>query len=68
MVERVCGTPKDRVLHIWEMIALDGDADRAMTIMYAPAGPSIRSVRQMIRTGCDGAAAVSATSECPAAA
>ena len=21
MVERVCGTPKDKVLHIWEMIA-----------------------------------------------
>jgi formate dehydrogenase major subunit len=35
MVERVCGTPKDKVKQIWEMIASTATKDRAMTILYA---------------------------------
>jgi formate dehydrogenase major subunit len=35
MVERVCGTPKDKILHIWELIGSTATPTRAMTIMYA---------------------------------
>jgi len=51
MVERVCGTPKDRVLHIWEMIATTAAPDRAMTIMYALGWTQHSVGAQMIRTG-----------------
>ncbi len=51
MVERVCGTPKDRVLHIWEMIASTATPTRAMTIMYALGWTQHSIGSQMIRTG-----------------
>jgi formate dehydrogenase major subunit len=51
MVERVCGTPKDRVLHIWEMIASTSTPTRAMTIMYALGWTQHSIGSQMIRTG-----------------
>jgi len=51
MVERVCGTPKDRVLHIWEMIASTATPTRAMTIMYALGWTQHSTGSQMIRTG-----------------
>lgn len=35
MVERVCGTPKDKVRQIYDMIASTATKDRAMTILYA---------------------------------
>ena len=35
MVERVCGTPKDKAQLIFDMIASTSTKDRAMTIMYA---------------------------------
>jgi formate dehydrogenase major subunit len=51
MVERVCGTPKDRILHIWEMIASTATPNRAMTIMYALGWTQHSIGSQMIRTG-----------------
>jgi len=51
MVERVCGTPKDKVLHIWEMIASTAVPTRAMTIMYALGWTQHSIGSQMIRTG-----------------
>jgi formate dehydrogenase major subunit len=51
MVERVCGTPKDRVLHIWEMIGSTATPTRAMTIMYALGWTQHSIGSQMIRTG-----------------
>jgi len=51
MVERVCGTPKDKVLHIWDMIASTATPDRAMTIMYALGWTQHSIGSQMIRTG-----------------
>ncbi len=51
MVERVCGTPKDKVLHIWEMIATTATPTRAMTIMYALGWTQHSIGSQMIRTG-----------------
>ena len=51
MVERVCGTPKDKVLHIWEMIGSTATPTRAMTIMYALGWTQHSTGSQMIRTG-----------------
>src|ERR1700734_2907971 len=51
MVERVCGTPKDKILHIWEMIASTATPTRAMTIMYALGWTQHSIGSQMIRTG-----------------
>ncbi len=51
MVERVCGTPRDKVLQIWDMIASTATADRAMTIMYALGWTQHSIGSQMIRTG-----------------
>jgi len=51
MVERVCGTPKDKVLQIWDMIASTATPDRAMTIMYALGWTQHSIGSQMIRTG-----------------
>jgi formate dehydrogenase major subunit len=51
MVESVCGTPKDKILHIWEMIASTATPTRAMTIMYALGWTQHSIGSQMIRTG-----------------
>src|SRR3984957_6730598 len=51
MVERVCGTPRDKMLHIWEMIASTATPTRAMTIMYALGWTQHSIGSQMIRTG-----------------
>src|SRR5271165_5639756 len=51
MVERVCGTPKDKALQIWEMIAATATPTRAMTIMYALGWTQHSIGSQMIRTG-----------------
>ena len=51
MVERVCGTPKDKVLHIWDLIASTATPTRAMTIMYALGWTQHSIGSQMIRTG-----------------
>jgi formate dehydrogenase major subunit len=51
MVERVCGTPKDKFLHIAEMIASTSTTTRAMTIMYALGWTQHSVGSQMIRCG-----------------
>jgi formate dehydrogenase major subunit len=50
MVERVCGTPKEKVLHIWEMIGATATPTRAMTMMYALGWTQHSTGSQMIRT------------------
>jgi formate dehydrogenase major subunit len=50
MVERVCGTPKEKALHIWEMIATTATPTRAMTMMYALGWTQHSTGSQMIRT------------------
>jgi formate dehydrogenase major subunit len=51
MVERVCGTPKEKFLHIAEMIASTSTPTRAMTIMYALGWTQHSIGSQIIRTG-----------------
>ena len=51
MVERVCGTPKEKVKEIWDLIASTAAPDRAMTIMYALGWTQHSVGSQMIRTG-----------------
>lgn len=51
MVERVCGTPKDKVQQVWDMIASTSAPDRAMTIMYALGWTQHSIGSQIIRTG-----------------
>jgi formate dehydrogenase major subunit len=51
MVERVCGTPKEKFLQICEMIASTATPTRAMTIMYALGWTQHRVGSQMIRCG-----------------
>ncbi|TWI11538.1 formate dehydrogenase (quinone-dependent) catalytic subunit [Lysobacter ruishenii] len=51
MVERVCGTPKDKVRQIWDLIASTATTDRAMTILYALGWTQHSVGSQMIRTG-----------------
>ena len=51
MVERVCGTPKEKVQQVWDMIASTSAPDRAMTIMYALGWTQHSVGAQMIRTG-----------------
>jgi len=51
MVERVCGTPKEKFLQITEMIASTATPTRAMTIMYALGWTQHTIGSQMIRTG-----------------
>ena len=51
MVERVCGTPKEKILHIWELIASTATTSRTMTIMYALGWTQHSIGAQMIRTG-----------------
>lgn len=49
MVERVCGTPKEKFLQICEMIASTAIPTRAMTIMYALGWTQHTVGSQMIR-------------------
>ena len=51
MVERVCGTPKEKFLQICEMIASTATPTRAMTIMYALGWTQHSVGSQMIRCG-----------------
>src|SRR5580658_4751803 len=51
MVERVCGTPRDKILFIWDLIASTATPTRAMTIMYALGWTQHSIGAQMIRTG-----------------
>jgi formate dehydrogenase major subunit len=50
MVERVCGTPKDKFLHVCEMISSTATPTRAMTILYALGWTQHSVGSQMIRT------------------
>jgi formate dehydrogenase major subunit len=50
VVERICGTPKDRFLQICETIATTAAPDRAMTIMYALGWTQHTVGSQMIRS------------------
>jgi formate dehydrogenase major subunit len=51
MVERVCGTPKEKFLKVCEMIGSTAAANRAMTIMYALGWTQHSVGSQMIRAG-----------------
>src|SRR5690606_19316973 len=51
MVERICGTPRERFLQICEMIASTATPTRAMTIMYALGWTQHSVGSQMIRCG-----------------
>jgi formate dehydrogenase major subunit len=51
MVERVCGTPKEKFLQIVEMMASTATPTRAMTIMYALGWTQHSIGSQIIRTG-----------------
>lgn len=51
MVERICGTPKAKFLHICEKMATTAVAGRAMTIMYALGWTQHSTGAQMLRTG-----------------
>src|SRR5258708_7956615 len=51
MVERVCGTPKEKFLQVCEMIGSTATRDRAMRIMYALGWTQHSIGSQMIRTG-----------------
>ena len=51
MVERICGTPRERFLEICEMIASTATPNRAMTIMYALGWTQHSVGSQMIRCG-----------------
>jgi formate dehydrogenase major subunit len=51
MVERVCGTPKEKFLQVCEMIGSTSTTTRAMTIMYALGWTQHSVGSQMIRAG-----------------
>ncbi len=51
MVERVCGTPADKVEHIYKLIAECSTPTRTMTVMYALGWTQHSIGSQMIRTG-----------------
>jgi formate dehydrogenase major subunit len=51
MVERVCGTPKDKFLQVCEMIGSTSTTTRAMTIMYALGWTQHSVGSQIIRAG-----------------
>ena len=51
MVERVCGTPKDKFLQVCDMIGSTSTPTRAMTIMYALGWTQHSTGSQMIRNG-----------------
>src|ERR1700751_614350 len=51
MVERVCGTPKEKFLQVCEMIGSTSTPTRAMTVMYALGWTQHSVGSQMIRAG-----------------
>jgi len=51
MVERVCGTPKEKFLQVCEMIGSTSTPNRAMTVMYALGWTQHSVGSQMIRAG-----------------
>ena len=51
MVERVCGTPKEKFLQVCEMIGSTSTPTRAMTVMYALGWTQHSIGSQMIRAG-----------------
>jgi len=51
MVERVCGTPKDKFLQVCELIGSTSTPTRAMTIMYALGWTQHSIGSQIIRNG-----------------
>jgi len=51
MVERACGTPKDKFLKVCEMLASTAGTDRAATILYALGWTQHSTGAQIIRTG-----------------
>ena len=50
MVEKICGTPKDKFLKVAEMIGSTGTPDKVMTIMYALGWTQHSHGSQNIRT------------------
>ena len=50
MVERICGSPKDKLIQAWEWIAETAAPDRAMTSMYALGWTQHSKGSQNIRT------------------
>ncbi|MGF6958373.1 formate dehydrogenase major subunit [Paraburkholderia youngii] len=50
-VEKICGTPKDKFLHVCEMLAATSVPGRATTIMYALGWTQHSIGSQIIRTG-----------------
>ncbi len=57
-VESICGTPKEKFLHVCEKFASTAQAGRVATIMYALGWTQHTTGAQMLRTGGLGAAAV----------
>ncbi|MEA3119280.1 MAG: formate dehydrogenase major subunit [Paraburkholderia sp.] len=51
MVEKICGTPKDKFLHICAMLATTAAPDKAGTVLYALGWTHHSVGAQMIRTG-----------------
>ena len=51
MVERACGTPRDKFLKVCEMLASTAGTDRAATILYALGWTQHSIGSQIIRTG-----------------
>jgi len=51
MIERVCGTPKDKFLQVCEMMASTATPTRAMTFMYALGWTQHSVGAQMVRSG-----------------
>jgi len=51
MVERICGTPREKFLEVCELVASTATPERAMTIMYALGWTQHSIGSQMIRCG-----------------
>jgi len=51
MIERACGTPRDKFLKVCEMLASTAGTDRAATILYALGWTQHSIGSQIIRTG-----------------
>ncbi|MCY1261300.1 Formate dehydrogenase-O major subunit [compost metagenome] len=51
VVSNICGTPKERMLKVWETIAETSVPNKTMTIMYALGWTQHSVGSQMIRTG-----------------
>ena len=50
MVEKICGTPRDKFLQVAELLASTHTADRVMTILYALGWTQHSTGSQIIRT------------------